>query len=173
MNSGTLRRALHVLHAITALALVASGALVAFPDLRASLVGGYGRQIVSVHVWVGIVFAAAPLAVMALSARALLADLARRLGPPDPIGWRKLHIVLSLFLSIVVTVTGFALWLDLDVGLRVLDLLVELHAWSSWVLAGTIPIHLLAARRKIASRTLEMLGRAPPDAPDWPDPSDL
>ena len=47
MNPGTLRRALHLLHAITALALVASGALIAFADLRASLVGGYGRVIVA------------------------------------------------------------------------------------------------------------------------------
>lgn len=173
MDPGTLRRALHALHAIAALALVATGALIAFPELRSRFVGGYGSQIASLHAWIGMVFAAAPLAVLGLAARALLADLARRLGPPDPIGWRKLHIVLSLFLSLVVTVSGFALWLDLEVPLRVFDLLVELHAWSSWLLAGTIPIHLFAAQRKIAARTLEMLGRAPLDACDGPDSSGL
>jgi cytochrome b subunit of formate dehydrogenase len=158
MNPPTVRRALHVGHSVTVLVLVATGLLIQWPDLRARLIGGYGLQIASLHNWVGVGFIAAPVLALALSARPLVGDLLRRLGPPDPVGWRKIHIVTSLLVSLLLVLSGLYLWVDPDLPLAWFDLSVEIHVALTWVLGVLIPLHLVAARRKIAAAVRRMIG---------------
>ena len=54
------------------LLLLASGLLLTEPDLRAKLVGGYGREIMEIHLWSGWVFLGAPLLALALAPHPLL-----------------------------------------------------------------------------------------------------
>jgi hypothetical protein len=129
------------------------------------VVGGYGLQIVSVHNWIGAVFIAAPLLALALSARPLLHDVRRRLGPPDPVNWRKVHIVASLLLTLLLGATGVLLWLDPDLPRAAFNALIEVHAALTWVLIGSIPIHLFMARRKIAAAVVRR-GFRPEPEPD-------
>lgn len=162
MSAAYLRRALHDVHAVATLLLVVTGLLLYFPELRGAAIGGYGRRILDFHLWGGVVSVLVPLAAAGLVARALLEDLSRRLGPPDPWGWSKTHIVLSLVVTAGLAVSGFMIWFD--------DALPR--AWnepSHWVhdvltvaIIVALPLHLIASRRKIVSRVREWLGLAPP-----------
>jgi cytochrome b subunit of formate dehydrogenase len=158
---------MHATHAAASVLLIATGLLMQFPDLRARLIGGYGLQIARIHDWLGAAFIAAPLLALGLAARPLLRDLGRRLGPPDPIGWRKIHIVLSLFVTLLLSLSGALLWLG-GLPLAVEDATVEVHSALTWVLAASIPIHLFAARRKIAAATAALLRLRRPDEPPFP-----
>ena len=163
MTATATRRLLHATHTITSLALLATGLLIEWPDLRARVVGGYGRQLAEIHVWLGWVFAAAPVLALAVAARPLFADLTERLGPPDPIAWRKVHIVITLAASALLTVTGFLLWWSDDLPLVLEDASLEVHIWMTWLLALSLPVHLFEARRKIRERArLYLKGEPPP-----------
>jgi cytochrome b subunit of formate dehydrogenase len=163
------RRLLHAAHAIAALVLVATGFLIEWPDLRARVVGGYGRQLASVHNWVGWAFAVAPGLALAVAARPLLADLGRRLGPPDPLTWRNVHIVITLVTSVLLIATGIVLWWPDDLPLALLDASLEVHTWTTWVFAASIPVHLIAARHQIVERTRLLLGGEPPPLFEFAD----
>lgn len=168
-------RALHALHALTTLALLATGFLVQWPDLRARVVGGYGRELAILHVWVGWAFALAPLLALAFAARPLLADVARRFGPSETSRWRKAHVVVTLVAGSLLSVTGVALWWPDDFGafpLAFLDASLEVHIWATWVFALSLPLHLLVARGKIVERVRVALGGEPPPLFEFADDSD-
>ncbi len=162
MNPGSVRRALHAVHALTSLLLVGTGVLIHWPELRAELVGGYGLAIAGLHEWTGLVFIIAPLLSLALAARPLVRDLGARLGPPDPPSWRKLHIVLTLFMTALLALSGVALWKQEHLPVRAADLALDVHIWLSWGIAVSIPVHLFAARRKIVEIVAIRLGLRPP-----------
>lgn len=166
MNVGSVRRALHTVHAGSSLFLIGTGVLIHWPELRLRLVGGYGLTIASIHEWLGFAFIAAPLLSLGLAARPLFRDLRSRLGPPDPATWRNLHIVLTLVMSALLSLSGVALWRQARLSVSVADLSLELHIWSSWAIAISIPIHLLAARRKIVEIVAVRLGLRPPPEMD-------
>jgi cytochrome b subunit of formate dehydrogenase len=164
MNAATVRRSLHAAHALGSLLLIGTGALIHWPELRAELLGGYGLALAALHEWTGFAFMAAPLLSLALAARPLARDLGARLGPPDPPSWRKLHIVLTLVLTVGLSLSGVALWQQEHLPARAADLALDVHIGLSWAIAVSIPIHLFAARRKIADIVAIRLGlRAPPD----------
>lgn len=151
------------------LLLLATGVLLFFPELRGAAIGGYGQRILDLHLWGGVIFAVAPLLAAALVARALVEDVRRRLGPPDPWGWRKTNIVLSLAASAGLVVSGFAIWFD-DVLPRAFgEPMHWIHDALTVVLGAALPIHIVMSRRKIASRVREWLGLAPPP----PEPFDF
>jgi cytochrome b subunit of formate dehydrogenase len=170
MNTGSLRRALHAAHACSSLLLVATGVLIHWPELRVQLLGGYGLVLAAVHEWTGFAFIAAPLLSLALAARPLARDLGARLGPPDPPNWRKLHIVLTLVLSLLLSLSGVALWQQKHLPVGAADFALDSHIWLSWAIAISIPVHLIAARRKIADIAAIGLGlRAPPEVDSFFD----
>jgi cytochrome b subunit of formate dehydrogenase len=156
------RRGLHAAHAITTLLLVATGLLLEFPELRLVSTGGYGQTIVALHRWGGVAFAAAPLLALGLAASALAEELRRRLGPPDPWRWRKTHIVLTLVAVPALSASGFALWLDDALPRGVVDAARTVHVALTWMLIAALPVHLIAARRKIVQRVRGWLGLEPP-----------
>jgi cytochrome b subunit of formate dehydrogenase len=159
MSPVGIRQALHHIYTLVSLVLIATGLLLAEPDLRARLVGGYGRQILDLHLWAGWVFLGVPLLALVLAARPLLRDLWRRLGPPDGITWRKIHIVFSLVTGIVFAATGVLLWLNPRLPLAVIDVMLEIHEVFMWLMIVALAVHLVAAWRKTVTRTREILGR--------------
>jgi len=158
MTPARIRFALHLIYALAVLVKVASGLLLTEPDLRAKLVGGYGREIMDIHLWSGWVFLGAPLLALALAAHPLLRDLRWRLGQPNGITWRKIHIVVTLSAGIILSLTGVLLWLDLELPLAFSDLMLELHDVLIWVVIAALSVHLFAARHKILLRTRRLLG---------------
>jgi cytochrome b subunit of formate dehydrogenase len=150
---------LHAIHVVTSLVLLATGFLLEFPDLRARVVGGYGREIARVHNWVGLAFVVAPALVLAIAARPLLGDLRLRLTPPEGLTWPKLHILATLVFSLLLVVSGFFLWVDWDLPLMVLDAMLETHIVVTWLLVASILVHLFAARRESAARVRALFGR--------------
>jgi hypothetical protein len=158
MSPARIRFALHLSFALAVLVKLASGLLLTEPDLRAKLVGGYGREIMDIHLWSGWVFLGAPLLALALAARPLLRDLRRRLERPGGITWRKTHIVVTLSAGIILSLTGVLLWLDLGLPLTFADLILELHDVLIWLVIAVLSAHLVAARRKILLRTRRLLG---------------
>jgi len=174
MTLATTRRLLHTVHGATTLALLATGLLIQWPDLRAQVVGGYGRELAQFHLWFGWAFAAAPL-LAGGAAGALFADLQRRLGPPDPITWRKLHIVITGVASALLTASGIILWWFHELPLLVEDVSLEIHIWATWVIVALLPVHLVAARRKIVERVRGFRGEEPrlfEFGEEDPDPED-
>ena len=157
MSLVRIRWTLHLIYAFAVLVKVASGLLLTEPDLRAKLVGGYGREIMDIHLWSGWVFLGAPLLALVLAARPLLRDLRRRLGRPDGITWRKIHIVVTLSVGIIPSLTGVLLWLDLGLPRAYTDMTLEVHDVLIWVVIAALSAHLVAARRKILVRTRQIL----------------
>jgi cytochrome b subunit of formate dehydrogenase len=171
MNSASVRRALHAVHALASLLLIGTGVLIHWPELRLLVLGGYGMALAWLHEWTGLAFIVAPLLSLGLAARPLLRDLGARLGPPDPPSWRKLHIALTLVLSALLSLSGVALWQQEYLPMRAADLALDAHIWLSWLIAISIPVHLFAARRKIAEIVAVRLGLRPPPEiePDFED----
>jgi cytochrome b subunit of formate dehydrogenase len=171
LNARAVRRGLHLVHAGSALFLLATGVLLAAPDLRARLVGGYGRQLASSHDVGAWAFLLAPALAIALAARPLARDLRARLGPPpEGPSWQKVHIVLSLVLSLLLAASGVALWNTASLTGPWYDVALETHVAASWALGVAIPLHLVAARRKLVARAREILAGGPdPRLLDPPD----
>lgn len=157
------RRWFHHVQAAAVLALLATGWMIGDPDLRGRFVGGYGREILRVHLWMGWVLLGAPALALALAARPLLRSAVFRLGPPGPFwAWRKVHLVAITALSAVLGVSGVLLWVDFELPRGWLDATLAAHLSATWLLAASIPLHLFMARRKIAARAGEWSGRSPP-----------
>jgi cytochrome b subunit of formate dehydrogenase len=172
MTPVTTRRLLHQAHLVTTLVLLVTGFLIQFPDLRARVLGGYGRELAEVHVWLGWAFTAAPLLALALAARPLLADLGRRLGPREPMSWRKAHVAITLVAGALLTLTGIVLWVPGRLPLALLDASLEVHIWATWIFTAALPVHLVVARRKIVERVRVALGGEPPPLFEFADDTD-
>jgi cytochrome b subunit of formate dehydrogenase len=160
------RRSLHHFYAVSAIALMATGIFLTLPDLRANLIGGYGRQILDLHLWAGWVFLAAPPLALALAARPLLADLRERLADAEGRGWRRIHIVSSLAAGFLLGATGIVMWLDVPLQRDLGDLVTSTHEVLSWVVIVELGGHLLVARRKIVERARTLLGARAGIAPE-------
>lgn len=159
MNPATVRRALHATHALATLALLGSGLLLEFPELRARSVGGYGRRIVEIHLWAGASFAGLPLVALALSHRELLAELRGRLGAPALKTWRKGNMAVFLLASILLALTGLVLWRDGWFPLVVGDVSRWLHGALTIVVAVSLSIHVVTVRKKLLMRAYGGTGR--------------
>jgi hypothetical protein len=157
MSPVRIRWTLHLVYALAVLVKVASGLLLTEPDLRAKLVGGYGREIMDIHLWSGWVFLGAPLLALVLAPRALLRDLRLRLALPHGLTWRKIHIVVTLSVGIVLSLTGVLLWLDLELPRALTDLMLDLHDVLIWLVIAALSAHLVATRRRILLRTRQIL----------------
>lgn len=169
MNLLSARWWLHFAHAVTMLVLLATGLLIEFPEARARVLGGYGRELLQIHDWTGVVFAIAPLLALFLAGRPLLADVRKRLVAPRiarwarPQVWRASHVAASLLLSVLLVATGFLLWLDLGLPIAALDAMLTIHITATWLLFGLLPIHIVAARHRIAAALGRLVrGGAPP-----------
>ncbi len=143
---------------------MASGLLISYPEMRGRLVGGYGSQILDVHLWFGWAYLAVVLLIPLLAPTALARDVRQRLGPPDPaLSWKKIYLVCTLLAATLVTASGLLLWLELRASSAVQEAALQVHLGVTWYLLASIPMHLVLARRKIVARTREILGIDRPD----------
>lgn len=160
MTSVWIRRILHALHALTGIALVATGLLIEFPGLRARVVGGYGLVIVRWHLWVGWVFLFAPLVPLLLLPRPVLRRLGERLGPAGPSAGRKALVLAMGVSSGVLSISGVVLWLE-GLPFALVDAVAEIHVWFTWIFLGLLPAHLWVTRGKLLARLRQLTGRQP------------
>ena len=153
MREMGVRRALHTAHAVATLALLATGVLIEFPELRGLLLGGFGRQVAELHSSAGIAFLAAPALALVVAGRALLGEARRRLVGPV-VAVRKAHVGTTLATGVLLAGTGVLLWFDRALSTPVLDATVAIHVVSAWALVGDLVLHLVAvvARRVRVSR---------------------
>lgn len=163
LRTQRIRRALHTGHVLATFVLLATAALLEWPELRARVIGGYGATVVSVHLWAAVVFMAAPVLAIGLAARKLLDDLRHRLTlhGPWPGRWRKTHIVVSIVATLVLSASGIVLWADDYVPRGLWDLSRTGHVVFTVVIAAALPIHLVYERRRIVGRMREAVGLAP------------
>ncbi|CAG0985326.1 hypothetical protein MYXO_02096 [Myxococcaceae bacterium] len=169
MSAALIRRMLHGVHAVATLLLLATGVVIYWPELRTAMIGGYGQRVLDIHLIAGALFIVSVIAAGAAAGAPLLEDLRRRLGPPDPWGWRKTHIVLALAVSAGLSISGVVLWLDVALPRFAFDAAHWVHDLLTIVIALALVVHLVASRRKIVSRVREWLGLAPPP----PEPFDF
>jgi len=157
-------RVLHATHAVATLVLLATGLLLEFPELRSLAIGGYGQRIVTIHLVAGGAFALLPLVALGLARAALVEDLRRRLGPPDPWCWRKSHIAASLVAVALLSASGAMMWADALLPVAAGDAARVVHVVFTAGIGISLLVHLVMARRKIVARVKGWLGRdKPPD----------
>ncbi len=161
MSPVGVRRALHHVYSVCAITLMATGLFLTLPDLRAWLIGGYGRQILDIHMWAGWIFLAAPPLALALGAKRLLRFAQLRLNAPGGLSWRKVHITSSLLAGFLLGLSGLLIWWDPREMPRWLsNLSSEVHLWLSWFVIAELAVHLIAARSAIVQRARVLLGLA-------------
>ncbi len=164
MTAGSVRRAMHAVHGVMAIVLISTGLLILWPEFRGRTLGGYGREVGEVHVYAGLAFAIAPVLAWLLVRRGLLAGSWERVAAEDlRTTWRKIHIVLTLTVSAVVSVTGLVMWLGADLPVEVWDAADQIHVVCHWIIVASLPIHLLVVRRTLVERVRLMLGGEPPE----------
>ncbi len=167
------RRGLHAAHAVTALALLVTGLLILWPELRSRTLGGYGREVGEIHVYLGLVFAIAPVLAWLLAPRGLLADLWKQIDPSGlRSSWRRTHIVVSIIASAALSLSGLVLWLAVDLPIPLWDAADQVHVVCHWIVMLSLPLHVVVARRKIAERVRLMLGGEPPELFEFADDHD-
>lgn len=161
------RHVLHHLNAATAIVLMVTGVFLTLPDLRARVIGGYGREILDLHLWVGWVFLATPPVALLLARRDLLVALRERLS--EGRAWRRFHMASVLIAGFVLGLTGVILWLDLELSRVLADLVSNSHELLSWFVIAELGVHVVAVRRKTFERARMLLGLSPPGNGENPE----
>jgi hypothetical protein len=163
-----LRRLLHLTNALVSLALIGTGLLITYPDVRGQLIGGYGLQLANWHRMAAIAFLVAPVLVLALAPFSLVRELPRRLRVSQSNVWRRAHLLSFLVTWVTLAVSGGFLWFEVGLSNAVSDATRMAHNIATWLVIVSLPVHLYAARRKIAYRMAILLGRASPIAATAP-----
>ncbi len=154
-----LRRLLHVTNALLTVALIGTGLLITYPDLRGQLIGGYGLQLANWHRTAAIAFLVAPVLALALAPFSLARELPQRLRVSQSNVWRRAHLLSFLVTFVALAVSGGLLWFEVELSSAVADVARGVHDTATWIVIVALPVHLYAARRKIAYRTASLLGR--------------
>ena len=143
-------RGFHSLNAVMTVALIVTGLLITYPDLRAQLIGGYAMRLSEWHRWTGVAFIAIPLLWLCIAPTTVLRNIGWHLSAPRLDLWRKAHYAASLLASVVLVVTGILLWVD-DVRITraTFELAITAHVASTWVVILMIPLHLLSTLHKV------------------------
>ncbi len=162
MKPARIRRLVHDTNATAALALLLTGTLIAFPDLRSIVLGGYGNQLHDIHIWSGWTFVSVPLLGFIYKRKEIAAHLRRRLRPGRQNQLRRVHLAGSLACGTLFGITGLVMWWEAGVPLIVLDALLEVHIWLAWLMGFALLTHLYSARRGILGRTRQFFRRRKP-----------
>ncbi|MBC8292315.1 MAG: cytochrome b/b6 domain-containing protein [Proteobacteria bacterium] len=137
------------------LVLVATGLPIQFPDLRAGLVGGYGRTIASIHEWSGVVMLAVPILALAWAPSWATTSLRLRARRRANLGLHAINLWFTLLSGVMLVVTGFIMWMPGTLPLPLIDTSAQLHAAASWGLYVMLPVHLLVTRQRVWAATRE------------------
>jgi len=139
--SPTLARAvLHTAHLFTFALLLLSGLLLLIPGLRSVITGGYSLVIRETHRWGGVAFVALPaLIVLGTGTRTVFAARTQHTAKAV---WQRLHVAVTVLMSIVFTATGFALWTKALLPEPFLDTSLLLHDWLTYGAIALLGAHL-------------------------------
>ncbi|MFQ5667363.1 MAG: cytochrome b/b6 domain-containing protein [Candidatus Binatia bacterium] len=141
MSPALARPLLHTLHLITFLLLLGTGLLLLLPDLRAAVTGGYSLIIRATHLWGGVAFVTLPmLIVFPCGARRVFAPARQRTARAV---WQGCHVALTIVISVVLALTGFALWGRRALSEPVVDGSLLAHDWLTYAAAAVVAIHLI------------------------------
>ena len=154
------RPALHMVHLLTFGVLLATGLLLLLPDLRAATVGGYALWLGGIHLWVGVAFVVAPLAIL-MRSRAPILFVAPSVRSARAT-WQALHVGTTVVMTVLFAVTGFALWADEFVGAKAAEASRTAHAWLTAAAGVFVAVHLLEAG---VTHLLTRVRAAIPDSP--------
>ncbi len=142
---GARYRWVHALYAVIILVLIATAIPIQFPDLRAWLIGGYGRTIATVHEWAGVAMLALPVVVFAAKPHAALETISIRSYRREHLRFHAFNLWFTLVSGVVFIVTGFVMWFPTRLPHLLTDTSTDVHGWLSYVLYVMIPLHLMVA----------------------------
>lgn len=135
------RTLVHTTHLVTFLVLFASGLLLLLPNLRAATIGGYALTLQLVHRWGGVAFVVLPASVV------LLAGVRTVFWPPavrtTRAWWQGLHVLFTLVMSAIFTVTGAVIWAAALMPVALHDLAQLVHDRLTYVAAALLGLHLV------------------------------
>ncbi len=156
MKTFVIRRWVHRISGTAVLVLLVTGTLVTLPDLRTAVIGGQGRILSDIHLWIGLAFVLAPLMGLLYSKGSIIKNIARRLLDSSKIHWRRIHPSTALISGMMMCLTGPIMWLDSiwEYPVIVMDGVFLVHLTFAWVLGLALPMHLVMARRGIG-RTIK------------------
>ncbi len=150
---GARYRWVHAIYAAIVLVLIATAIPIQFPDLRASLIGGYGRSFATVHDWAGVAMLALPVVVFAATPRRALETIVIRSYRREHFRLHAVNLWFTLVSGLLFAVTGFLMWFPAQLPDAVVDASADVHSTLSYVLYVVVPLHLVIASK----RTWEVL----------------
>jgi len=145
---------LHLAYSLVVLVLIATGLPIQFPDLRASLVGGYGRTLATVHEWAGVALLAVPVLAVVAAPGDALETIQIRSWRRDNLRLHAVNLWFTLVSGAVFVATGFIMWLQAGLPDGVVDAATEIHAALSYALYVMVPLHVITARERIAAAVI-------------------
>ena len=154
MRPSTIRRFVHDWYAALAMALLITGFLITYPDVRSAILGRYGFYMPEIHNWAGGLFIALPIIGAFFRGKENWAHLRRRMFHMKKIQWRQIHLSGTWIAGITFAISGFILWWEEGIPLVVLDAMFVIHLWLAWLFLFATLYHLIAARRAIFVRTI-------------------
>ena len=144
-------RILHATNALLTLALIATGFLITYPDLRAELIGGYALQLSKLHRSSALLYLGIPTLIFVTAPLAVGRNIGWRVWSIDRSRWQQVHLRCYLLAVVAVILSGALMWLDIQWSPAILDATAAVHLGASWLIVASIPLHLATiARRALA-----------------------
>jgi len=140
---------LHLWYTAVVLALIVTGLPIQFPDLRATIVGGYGSTIAAVHEWTGVAMTVIPVLAFALAPRRALETIRARTWRRDDFRFHAINLWFTLVSGAIFIVSGLLMWFPAAMPDLVLDVSAELHRAFACALYVALPLHLVSSRVRI------------------------
>jgi len=145
---GARYRWVHAIYAVIVTVLIASAIPIQFPDLRASLIGGYGRSFATVHEWAGVAMLTLPVIVFGATPRRALETIWIRSYRRDHLRWHAINLWFTLVSGLLFIVSGFLMWFPGRLSDAVVDTAADVHSTFSYVLYIMVPLHLIIASKR-------------------------
>lgn len=150
---GARYRWVHAIYACIVIVLIATAIPIQFPDLRASLIGGYGRSFATVHEWAGVAMLALPAVVLAVTPRKAVETILIRSYRREHLRLHAVNLWFTLASGVLFVATGFLMWFPSRFPDAVVDTSADVHRILSYLLYVMVPLHLVIASK----RTWEVL----------------
>ena len=163
MKIANTQRRIHYVNTVAIIVLLLTGTLHTLPDLRSSLTGGYDQLVADIHVWTGAIFISFPFLLMTRTQGSLLGLLRLRIFKDPVWHWRRVHLMLTVFVCLIQAIAGLLIWVDIRLPLPItlVDTLFLVHRSGAWYLGLTLPLHMWMARKKIVKTTRRLIGPKP------------
>ncbi len=145
----TFYRRLHFAYAMNVLLLIATGLFIQMPDMRASVLGGHGRLIATIHEWSGVGMLVLPLLAVMRSPRWALNNIRRHSRRTSALRVHAVHLWFTLLTGLLFVVTGLAMWFQRSLPDAIVDPSIELHSIFSYALYAAVVLHVVSVRKRL------------------------